>query len=346
MASAPTEGSGTADVGSAVDVLCGNPEVSAESKQIEGDIHRSRLAKRVGIALLALGALALVYALSLAIVFMASITRIEVPEVLGGSALGDLNVLLVGSDSRDGLSAAEQERLHTGSTGGWSSDAVMLLHIPAVGTPTLVSIPRDSFIPIVGYDRLKLKAAYAIGGPQLLTATVEQDTGVDVTDYVEVGIGGVAGATDALGGVVLCPERDYEDADSGLSVRAGCQRMGSAKAVAYVRMRKADPRDDLGRVERQQEFLHAAMRQTASPTLWAAPWRAYPAARQIGSVLTVSEGTSPVALARITAAMAMLAVDAGTATTVPTQPGTFEVEKQEVRMWDDEQARALFESLR
>ena len=326
-----------------------DPEIvdpDATGYHITSGTPHGRRWRRVWMALAVAASLIGIYAVSLVIVFVASINRISVPAVQGAPVLGDMNVLLVGSDSRVDLSAAEQERLHTGSSGGWSSDAVMLLHIPAVGTPTLVSIPRDSFIPIVGYDRLKLKAAYAIGGPQLLTATVEQDTGIDVTDYVEVGIGGVAGATDALGGVVLCPERDFEDADSGLSVRAGCQRMGSATAVAYVRMRKADPRDDLGRVERQQEFLRAAIRQAANPTLWAAPWRAYPAARQIGSVLTVSEGTSPVALARITAAMAMLAGGVGTATTVPTQPGTFEVEKQEVRMWDDEAARALFDSLR
>ena len=69
----------------------------------------------------------------------------------------------------------------------------MLVHLPGNGgEPTLVSLPRDSYVPIPGHGSNKINASYSIGGPKLLIDTVEQVTGLHVDGYVEIGFGGFA----------------------------------------------------------------------------------------------------------------------------------------------------------
>ncbi|MCB0916312.1 MAG: LCP family protein [Actinobacteria bacterium] len=285
------------------------------------------------------------YFVSLAALFMLSVNRIDALPPTSSVNTSGKNVLIVGSDSRAGLTAEQQEQLTTGSVEGDRTDAIMLLHIPTFGTPTLVSIPRDSWVPIPGFGNDKINAAYALGGPELLIETVEQVTGLQVTDFVAIGFAGIANTTDALGGVTLCPVQDFNDEFSGLNVVAGCQTMDGPTALAYVRMRYADPRGDLGRVERQQEFVSAVGKKALSPLTWMLPWRSYPTAYAAGESLTVSRGTNIFDITRIGIAMGMLSLGWGTSTTVPTEEGTFDVDGQSALKWDSAQARELFASL-
>lgn len=291
-------------------------------------------------------ALALVvYVLSLFAVFALSVNRIEaMPPVSSASSSGK-NVLIVGSDSRAGLSEEQQSELSTGSVEGDRTDTIMLLHIPTFGTPTLVSIPRDSWVPIPGFGSAKINAAYALGGPELLITTVEQATGLQITDFVSVGFAGVANTTNALGGVTLCPVQDFNDELSGLNVAAGCQTMDGTTALAYVRMRYQDPRGDLGRIERQQEFVAAVGKKTLSPLTWLLPWRAYATAHAAGDALTVSRGTNILDIGRIGVAMAMISLGWGTSTTVPTAEESLEIDGQSALQWQSDQARTLFAEL-
>ena len=120
----------------------------------------------------------------------------------GGPAAGPgTNWLVVGSDSREGLSDQQVKDLHLGKVAGRRTDTIILLHKPASGPPTLVSLPRDSYVPIPGHGRNKLNAAYAFGGAPLLARTVETVTGLRIDHYAEVGFGGFVGMTDAVGGV-------------------------------------------------------------------------------------------------------------------------------------------------
>jgi hypothetical protein len=114
--------------------------------------------------------------------------------------------LLVGSDSRKGLSKAENKRLGTGGVGdvGQRTDTIMLLHT-GDGPSLLLSIPRDSIVPIAGHGTTKINAAFAYGGAPLLVQTIEQNTGVRIDHYVEIGFGGVVNSVDAVGGVKSCP---------------------------------------------------------------------------------------------------------------------------------------------
>ena len=122
--------------------------------------------------------------------------------------------LLVGSDSREGLSKAQQKKLGTGSVAGQRTDTIMLVYAPVTGKPVLISLPRDSYVTIPGHGQNKINAAYAIGGPELLVPTVEQATGLRVDGYAEVGFGGFVGVIDALDGIRMCIPSAIKDRDS------------------------------------------------------------------------------------------------------------------------------------
>ncbi len=304
-------------------------------------VKKRRNYKRiVGVTL----AVVLVYTAAVAAVFATAVTKVNALPDSNVSSSGT-NFLLVGSDSRAGLSKKQQKKLHTGATEGQRTDTIMIMHVPLLGTPTLVSIPRDSWVGIPGYGENKINAAFSQGGPELLVTTVEAATGLHIDHYVEIGFAGVANTTDALGGVKLCPARNYNDANSGLKVKKGCQTMDGQQALAYVRMRYADPRGDLGRVERQQEYMAAVAKKAMSPLTWLLPWRSFGAAKQAGQSLTVSKGTGIVDDARLAAAMGLIAMGMGTATTVPTVDGTYYVGGQEAVKWDTPKALDLFNSI-
>ncbi|MGI3783677.1 MAG: LCP family protein, partial [Janthinobacterium lividum] len=181
--------------------------------------------------------------------------------------------LLVGSDSREGLTKAQQKKLGTGSVAGQRTDTIMLVIKPVTGKPVLVSLPRDSYVDVPGHGQNKINAAYAIGGPDLLVQTVEQSTGLRVDGYAEVGFGGFVAVIDALDGIRMCIPAAIKDTDSHLDLKKGCQTLDGTTALGYVRMRKADPRGDLGRVERQRQMLAAVAKKAASPATVLDPFR-------------------------------------------------------------------------
>src|SRR5690606_38952188 len=145
--------------------------------------------------------------------------------------------------SRDGLDAERQAELDTGGVAGRRTDTVVLVHIPeGDGKPTMVSLPRDSYVPIPGHGKDKLNAAFAYGGPQLLARTVETATGVRIDHYAEIGLGGFADMTDAIGGVDICVEEPMQDPKANLDLQAGCQTLDGPQALGYVRTRARRPR--------------------------------------------------------------------------------------------------------
>ena len=254
--------------------------------------------------------------------------------------------LIVGSDSREGLSDQEIKDLRLGKVEGRRTDTIILLHKPTSGAPTLVSLPRDSYVPIPGQGRNKLNAAYAIGGPALLVRTVEEVTGIRIDHYTEVGFGGFVGMTDAVGGVELCPKRDIRDRKSGLRVQQGCQEMDGPTSLAYVRARYFDPKGDLGRVERQQEFLGAVFDRAASPGTLLNPFRLVSLGNAATTSLTIDEGDGPVSLVQFALAMRAVAGGGGTRTTVPVADANYSTPAGSAVRWDRERALELFRSLR
>jgi LCP family protein required for cell wall assembly len=223
---------------------------------------------------------------------------------------------------------------------------MMLLHIPrGTGPPTLVSLPRDSYVPIPGRGWNKLNAAYAFGGPKLLARTVEQVTDVRIDHYMEVGFDGFASVVDAVGGVRICVKEPIRDPNAALRLKAGCQLLDSKQALGYVRTR-ASARGDLDRVERQQEFLGALIDKATSPGVLLNPFRNVRLALNGTDSIAVDDGDHVYHLLRFPFAMRAVSGGGGVATTVPvagteTVPGAGSVVR-----WDRQRALALFEALR
>lgn len=255
------------------------------------------------------------------------------------------NWLLVGSDSREGLDAERQAELGTGDAAGRRTDTVMLVHIPeGDGKPTMVSLPRDSYVTIPGRGKDKLNAAFAYGGPQLLTQTVEAATGVRIDHYAEVGLGGFADMTDAIGGVDLCVKERMQDPKANLDLQPGCQTLTGPQALGYVRTR-ASARGDLDRVERQREFLAALTEKASSPEVYLNPFRLFPLILNTSGAFLVGEDDHVWHLGSLAFAMNGIASGQGVTTTVPFGSFAETSDGASVVKWDQDKAETLFHAL-
>ena len=211
--------------------------------------------------------------------------------------------LMVGSDSRAGLSKEERQALGTGNASGQRTDTIMLLHTGS-GPNLLMSIPRDSLVDVPGYGTTKINAAYAYGGAKLLTKTIEQDTGIRVDHYVEIGLGGLAGLVDAVGGITICPTFDMDDPLAKLHIKKGCQEADGQTALGYARSRHTDPRyGDITRVKHQREVVSAVGDKALSPWTFVNPVRYWRMSMAIPDFFAFGEGTGPFQAAKWATAM-------------------------------------------
>ncbi|HET6733435.1 LCP family protein [Mycobacterium sp.] len=252
--------------------------------------------------------------------------------------------LLVGSDSRQHLTPDQQSELATGGdVGNGRTDTILLVHIPGLGSSapaTMVSIPRDSYVPIPGYGSDKINAAFAVGGAPLLAQTVEQATGLRLDHYAEIGFDGFAVLVDAVGGVTMCPPEPVSDPLAGIDLPAGCQKLDGRNALGYVRTR-ATPRADLDRMINQRQFMSALLHRAASPAVLLNPLRWYPMAHAASGALTVDQDDHIWDLARL----AWTLRGDITTTTVPIGEFTGS-DSGSVVMWDSDAASQLFDALR
>jgi LCP family protein required for cell wall assembly len=149
------------------------------------------------------------------------------------------------------------------------SDTIMVLRQERNGGAALMSLPRDLWVEIAGTDHSqRINTAYN-GGAERLAATVSESLGIPIHHYVEVDFVGFKDIIDGLGGVEVCVGFAARDASSGLQLDKGCQRLDGVQALAFARSRHyeqwdgsnwvLDPRADLGRIERQQLFMRAAV---------------------------------------------------------------------------------------
>ncbi|MEJ7633967.1 LCP family protein [Aeromicrobium sp.] len=247
--------------------------------------------------------------------------------------------LLVGSDSRRGLSAAEQKELTTGgdSGGRGRTDTIMLLQTGS-GPSVLMSLPRDSIVDIPGYGQSKINAAYAFGGPKLLVKTVERNTGIKVDNYIEVGFGGLVKVVDSLGGVEICPKQRIKDKDSGLNVKKGCQDADGKTALAYSRNRHSYATQDIQRVQSQREVLGSISSEAKSPWTVLNPVRYVSVANGASGSLRIGDDVSPIALFRFALALSASMGGDGLNCTVPLRD--FAVN------WDAERAPRMFDLIK
>jgi LCP family protein required for cell wall assembly len=191
------------------------------------------------------------------------------------------NVLLIGSDSRAGLTPAQQTHLgNQSNAGGQRSDVVKIVHVvPATGQVSVLSIPRDTVVTVAGdisqtgqYNRIN--ATYA-SGPDQLVQTIEANFGIPIEHVVQIDFDGLEGAVDAIGGINVNFPYPAKDAYTGLNVtQPGCQTLNGGYGLALARSRHYeyfangywhyDGTSDFGRIQRQNAFLKAMINQAES----------------------------------------------------------------------------------
>lgn len=224
--------------------------------------------------------------------------------------------LLVGSDSRAGLSPEERKELGTGNAAGQRTDTIMLLHT-GDGPNLLMSIPRDSLVDVPGYGTTKINAAYAYKGPKLLVQTIEQNTGIRIDEYVEIGLGGLAGVVDAVGGITICPKQKMVDKLANLKVEKGCQEADGITALGYARSRHTSSIGDIDRVKRQREVVAAVGDEVVSPWTVLNPVRYWRLSNSVPDFFAFGEGTSPLRAAAWASAMTHVNGENGLSCVVP-----------------------------
>ncbi|MCS0637910.1 LCP family protein [Streptomyces sp. LP05-1] len=256
--------------------------------------------------------------------------EVDLAKVIDRPKEGDCTTyLIVGSDSREGMSAEEKQKLHTGSAEGKRTDSMMILASCSSGN-TMISLPRDSDVEIpafVGSEsgkrfeaqgrRVKLNAAYAEDGPELLVRTVEHNTGLRIDHYAEIGFAGFANIVDALGGVELDIPKAFKDKKSGADFQAGKQTLDGEQALAFVRTRYAFAESDLARTKNQQKFLSALASQAATPGTILNPFALYPTLGAGLDTLIVDKDMSLFDLAEMFFAMKGISGGEGTSLNMP-----------------------------
>lgn len=197
------------------------------------------------------------------------------PDRAAGSAI---NYLLVGSDTREGLSKAELAQLRVGSiktAAGQRSDTIIMIHISkARDKATIISIPRDTFASVPSWtdskgvvhaaSHRKINETFGLGDAPLLIATIEAMTNVRIDHYIEVNFAGFAHMVDALGGVSVCLKTAIHDDKSHVDLTAGKHKLDGITALKYVRARYFDGTGDLGRMHRQQKFMGSMLNAATS----------------------------------------------------------------------------------
>ena len=211
------------------------------------------------------------------------LNRISIP---GLKADGDgpdsvMNVLLVGSDTRDTATGDIADATGKGDAGtsGQRSDTIMILHIDSkAGRAAILSIPRDLYVSIAGNGKDKINASFSIGGPQLLIDTIKQTLGIDINHYVEVDFEGFSRIVDTIGGLKVYVDAPARDSMTGLDLpTAGCNELDGYQALAFVRSRYYETYEngrwvsgtnsDLDRITRQQDFVRRMMKKAVSSGL-------------------------------------------------------------------------------
>ncbi len=243
-------------------------------------------------------AIRIITSLSLGVVILATTTWVGLGQISGQisriSVFNDLeerpekvnsalNYLIVGSDNREGLTRQQIRELRVGGTevaAGGRSDTMLLVHISKErDSAFIISLPRDTLVTIPAHltrdgkteipDRPgKLNSAFSYGGAPLLIETIERETTLKIDHYIEVSFGGFVDVVDALGGITVCSKVDIDDKKSHLVMKAGYHLLDGVDSLKFVRTRDFDGRGDIGRMERQQQFVSAIIRKaTSSGTL-------------------------------------------------------------------------------
>lgn len=179
---------------------------------------------------------------------------------------GGSTYLLAGVDRRsDRPTTGSEARAALWKYGAQRSDTLMLVHFSADKRKAdIVSIPRDSWVPIPGHGSAKINAAFSWGGPALMVDTVEQLTGSRIDHFGIIDWDGFKTLTDSVGGVPITVHENSYDSEQHLGFKTGTRTMNGKEALSYVRQRHGLPGGEFDRIRRQQQFLLSLVGQARS----------------------------------------------------------------------------------
>jgi LCP family protein required for cell wall assembly len=264
----------------------GEPKAAGSYPDPRGAVHRRRkrkLRRRLlwtGIVFATVLLVLVAAVLIDASVLNGKISRVVVHNLVTapkkGPDQGTENILLVGDTSRCALKVQNAAYgLCSQGVTGVNSDVVMILHLnPNIPSASILSIPRDLFIPNARSTGANKIDAALVEGPSQLVAAIEEDFGIPIQHYVELNFDSFAGVVNALGGVKMYFPMPLFDAESGLNITTpGCHDLNGIEALQVVRARHLqydppglsestpqsdwpqDPESDLSRIRRDHEFL-------------------------------------------------------------------------------------------
>jgi LCP family protein required for cell wall assembly len=205
----------------------------------------------------------------------------DVPRLSFGSVLDEeaakgepQNILLVGVDDGTGLAAGDP--VLRGRSKSLNTDTIMVLRVdPESERAALLSFPRDLWVPIAGSTQKgKINSAMALGGPERLVQTIQQNFQIQIHHFVMLDLAGFQSLVSAVDGVPLYFPWAARDRQSGFAQdETGCITLEPDQALAYARSRHFeiydegskryvdDPASDIGRINRQQRFIKAALKR-------------------------------------------------------------------------------------
>ncbi|RPK57923.1 putative transcriptional regulator YwtF [Streptomyces sp. ADI96-02] len=242
-----------------------------------------------------------------------NLSSVDIDAKLGGDRPDDADdgsqdVLVLGSDSRSGANGA-----YGADEGAARADTAMVVHVDKGRTSaSVVSIPRDTLVerpactsdttgdPVAAERRAMFNTAYEVGGPACAVKTVESMSGIRMDHYVEVDFDGFTRLIDELGGVEITTASAIHDANSRLDLEPGTHTLDGKQSLGLVRTRESvGDGSDLGRIQLQQAFVKALMRQTKDVGLFSSPKKLYGLADSATRAVTTDAGLASVS--RLTA---------------------------------------------
>ncbi len=177
-----------------------------------------------------------------------------------------VNILLIGIDSSKVTYEVDENSKR--------ADTIMLLSIdPKIDKVRLLSIPRDTYYKIKGFDNYRMNAAYSRGGIDLQVESVEDLMGIKIDHYVTVNYEAVKEIVDAIGGIEMyTPEYKYKDPSTipplDIDFEEGLHHLNGEDSVKLLRIRKIYEDQDLGRIKVQQEFIMKIFDKMKSPKMF------------------------------------------------------------------------------
>ncbi|WUQ32515.1 LCP family protein [Streptomyces sp. NBC_00239] len=270
-----------------------------------------------------------------------------------------LNFLLVGTDGRDKIDRDDKREYRLGGTPCHCTDTIMLVHVSADRErASVVSLPRDSYAEVPAHTEqssgrhhgphpVKLNAAYAEGGPNLTVRTVENMTRVKIDHYLEVDFTSFMKTVDAMGGVEICTAKAMRDSYTGLDLLPGTHKLTGGQALQYVRSRHIDGAADLGRMQRQQRFLAALVKQATTSGVLLNPVKFKEVSSTLLGSVRADKNFGSEQMLALGQAMREFTPSSSEFASVPIAAGGSRVPRLgSVVRWDGPKAARLFEALR